>query len=951
MAFVVAWVAAATVVTIIVAVVVIVAVVLVVTDLLGMLDDQVIELFDVHNQPLFASDTIEQSNQNVATALFNDIPLADYLLIHAAYAPSISVDLRKFITYIDDDNYFSGFPEVTSFMNYVDTEEVLDVLNTLEGPPCSLQSSKLGGLSITTWIRYWLQENKGYDYTTNTLIEPTISALPLVVQYTDYTYNEATDDYSVSISLTGEAILLPYVIPSKPIGSHYTIVYIKDNDPVVDKLFIYKTGTGTYPELDNPTIDVDTDADALQVLPAIPLRVNNVNYNTTPSTRTDQINELCGFLNLQPDGILSSILDNHDGDINDLDHIYLNFGVRMWDTTQAGMTYLFNVFQNLYSGGISTQGDYDSTSSSDDKPYNAIAIISEDYRYAFKFSYINYTHTPLADINSNPSSIENEVYYSQPKFFEGTTLVKTYYASSGQATYNLKYAASNATEVQDFLDGNGHLAPGATASEAGEWLQVTERFAWSGNVYDKDFELVTGSQLQPFKIYRGMPNTSFGSYNAESWGYAYGETDTPDNIISMTLTTQHSNSVCALDQSFGILDSNSGIWADHGCRGTFSLRFSQPGYNGDLQEVDTATDATFIGQHMTYYQIVPNGLNAYTVQAPTGVFNVRDTESSKYKMVNFNLANRDDLMVPLFYSQLQGISKEDVGKLWLTSSRVTVMVAHYEVIEVDIWSLVLMIVLIIIIVYVTMGTGAPGSTNPGITSVLKGSNVQLATMTSAETGAPMLVNSANGIGVTGDVLVTSSLGITYTTPYALGVAIGPTSIAWAPTAISFATNLIINQMINLVVQEIAEESPLVGFIVAVGLHMNFGIGKDISFDSIDLVDVLKLSTITIDSVATVTTVVARMEAEEEAIRHEKAIALIADTDLLVQEELDKIAALTNDRNTDTLEMLDVDIRGVITPIYPEKFYAKVYANKLYDNVFNISGQIDYKFKQDFSRMT
>ena len=87
MAFVVAWVAAATVVTIIVAVVVIVAVVLVVTDLLGMLDDQVIELFDVHNQPLFASDTIEQSNQNVATALFNDIPLADYLLIHAAYAP------------------------------------------------------------------------------------------------------------------------------------------------------------------------------------------------------------------------------------------------------------------------------------------------------------------------------------------------------------------------------------------------------------------------------------------------------------------------------------------------------------------------------------------------------------------------------------------------------------------------------------------------------------------------------------------------------------------------------------------------------------------------------------------------------------------------------------------------------------------------------------------------
>ena len=152
----------------------------------------------------------------------------------------------------------------------------------------------------------------------------------------------------------------------------------------------------------------------------------------------------------------------------------------MWDTSQSGMGYLFNMFENLFPSQGITQGTYNNTPASDDKPQNNILITCDDYEYAFQWSYITYEFTDLATINANSGSKENGIYYSDMSRFDSNNILKyNYYVSSGKGTYNVGYKADNLDEVQDFLDGNGVPNPGTTSGEATNWLQVTERMSYN----------------------------------------------------------------------------------------------------------------------------------------------------------------------------------------------------------------------------------------------------------------------------------------------------------------------------------------------------------------------------------------------------------------------------------------------------------------------------------------
>ena len=70
----------------------------------------------------------------------------------------------------------------------------------------------------------------------------------------------------------------------------------------------------------------------------------------------------------------------------------------MWDTSQAGMSYLFKMFENLYPAQGSTQGAYNNTGAADTKPTNNILTTTADNHSAFQFNYITYTFTPLSTI-------------------------------------------------------------------------------------------------------------------------------------------------------------------------------------------------------------------------------------------------------------------------------------------------------------------------------------------------------------------------------------------------------------------------------------------------------------------------------------------------------------------------------------------------------------------------
>ena len=667
---------------------------------------QVIEYYEVHNIPLFDDpDRKDPLLNSILQSILANQDIVGNLIYHTAFR-SLKGNVKEFMDFIDNGNYFESFPTVESYILTIDYTELTAALNTLNGVPCTPEGSYLRALSKADWVKYWLQENKEYDVGTNgigsdysttstTPITPaatghthsthynititdeigtsdsvTVNALSPVVtspsttssSYTlinEFTlavtdelatsdsviaderwqvnlntivYNSGTDTYSVDVyNAAGFTITLPYTVPSKPTQLHYVSTYYRDSAPSRYYLFIYQAGSGTYTDLDTIEEPIDIDGTTIEALPAVPLRLSNANYTTFGATKRDQIEDLLSIIHLDAETVLDTILDESAIAPGDLDHIYINFGVRMWDTSQAGMSYLFTMFENLYPAQGVTQGTYNDSPAGDDKPQNNIIVTTDDNKLAYQWSYITFEHTSLVDIDGDSGSVENGIYYSDmSKFDADDTLIYNYYVSSGKGTYNVGYKADNLSEVQDFLDGNGVPNPGTTSGEATNWLQVTERLSYNNPT----------------------PNLLEADNSASDLKYL-----TPDLVYE-----------------------NNG--------------------SGTLRLVEAASDATTVGQSITYYCCKPSGLDAYTVVAPIASCRVVDGSSGHFRVVKFNLGNKGDLMVPLIHTFIKDLSNAQVSKLFLTGAHASIYVAHYEKIVHEGMSFLQALVIIVIIVVI-----------------------------------------------------------------------------------------------------------------------------------------------------------------------------------------------------------------------------------------------------------
>jgi len=640
---------------------------------------QIIEYYEVHNVPLF--DDVDKKNplqQSVIQSVIEGKDIASNLIYHLAFR-SLKGNVKEFMQFIDVGNYFESFPTVESYILIVDYDELTSVLNTLNGVPCTIENAFLRTLSKTDWIQYWLQENKGYDVGANLLgteyrevttspatpagdtaiVSPSLNHFDVAitsetvtsddvladmrwkVNFNTVVYNPGTDDYTVQVYNEADVIrTLSYTVPSKPIQLHYVSTYYRDVAPTRGYIFIYKVGTGTYSNLDTVETPIDQDGNTLEVLPAIPLRISNANYTTFGATKQAQIEDLLSVIHLNAEDVLDAVMNDPGIEPGDLDNIYVNFGVRMWDISQAGMSYLYSMFENLYPSQGVTQGTYNNSPSGDDKPQNNILTTTEDNKYAFQFSYISYEHTSLLDIDANSGSTENAVYYSDLSRFGDDGLLKyNYYVSSGKGTYNVGYKADTLTEVANFLAGNGTPNPGTTSGEATNWLQVTERM-----------------------VYNNPSPTLLEAAGGVS------------TLIYLTPDLVYEN-------------NGSGV----------------------LQLIEAASEATTVGQSITYYCCKPSGLDAYTVVAPIAALKVIDGDSGRFRMVKFNLGNRDDLMVPFVHTFIKDLSNSQVSKLFLAGAHVSIYIAHYEVIVhagMSFFKALVMLIIIIVVIYFAWVAGA-----------------------------------------------------------------------------------------------------------------------------------------------------------------------------------------------------------------------------------------------------
>jgi hypothetical protein len=658
-------------------------------ELLG-ITDQVIEYFDVQNILLFPKPDDKNPLLNVIlTSVLNGSNISSALIYASAFR-SLKVNIKKFMQYIEDDNYFEGFPTVESLILIIDYDELTDAVTTVAGAPATPEGSGISSLSDAIWVQYWLQENKTYDaganiltgldiadvvdYSTDNLVpDATVVNINLngsdwevdisdeiltedssnitdvwQVDLTGITHNTGSDTYTIPVfNDNGSTLILPYTAPTKPLQLHYISFYFINSAPARQYLFIYQVGEGTFPALDTVENPIDIDGASLQAVPAVPLRISNSNYTSFGVTKAAQIEELLDIINLDAASLLDGVLTDTDNNPGDIDNIYVNFGVRMRDTSQAAMSYLFALAENLFTTQGVTQGIYDTAPTTDAKPANNIIITTEDYKYTFQFNYISFTFTSLTTIDADSGSDENGVYYSDAtKFNNSNKLVYPYYSSSFKGTYNVGFKADTLAEVALFLAGNGVVNPGLTTGEATNWMQVTTRLKYAPRLNDPDGNVSDLLYLTPDMVY----------FN------------------------------------------NAGI----------------------LQQVNSAAEATTAGQIITYYYITSAGLEAYTVKAPTGAWRVVDGESGVGRIVQFNLGAENDLMVPLIHTFIKDFSVAKVTQLFLAGSHISIFIAKYEVIEVALWLKVLLVVIIVIIVVISWffppASGALGTVGAAFTA-------------------------------------------------------------------------------------------------------------------------------------------------------------------------------------------------------------------------------------------
>jgi len=642
---------------------------------------QTVEYYEVRNVPLF-NDPDKKSplvNSILQSILMNRDVIAN-LIYHTAFR-SLKGNVREFLNFIAQGNYFESFPTLDSHIATIDYTELTAALNTLNSVPCTPEGSFLRALTKSDWVKYWLQENKEYNVGTNTLgtdysttsttpasiSADTVSVTPSTnhfdisitsgiatsdavaaderwqVNLTSIVYNSTPDTYTISVyNATGVTRTLPYTAPTKPTQLHYVSTYYRDSAPSRKYLFIYKLGTGVYTDLDTIETPIDIDGTVLQVLPAVPLRISNSNYTTFGATKRAQIENILKIIHLDAEAIIDTVLTDSGLAAGDVDNVYVNFGIRMWDTSQVGMGYLFKMFENLYPAQGHNLASYNNAAATDDKPQNNILTTTADNKYAFQWSYITFAHTSLSVINASSGSTENGLYYSDMSRFSGGVLKYPYYVSSGKGTYNVGYKADTLAQVAAFLAGNGVTNPGTTTAEAANWLQVTERMAYNN----------TTPVLQE----------SDGSVS---------------DLIYLTPDLVYEN-------------NGAGV----------------------LKLVESASEATTVGQSITYYHCRPSGLDAYTVVAPIGALKVIDGASGRFNMVKFNLGNKGDLMVPFVHTFVKDFSNSEISKLFLAGAHVSIYIAHYEVIVQAgmsfLEALVIIIIVIVIIVIIIYFPPAEG---------------------------------------------------------------------------------------------------------------------------------------------------------------------------------------------------------------------------------------------------
>ena len=161
-------------------------------------------------------------------------------------------------------------------------------------------------------------------------------------------------------------------------------------------------------------------------------------------------------------------------------------------------------------------------------------------------------------------------------------------------------------------------------------------------------------EVQDFLDGSGVPNPGTTSGEATNW-------------LQVTERMSYNNPSPVLQEADGSTSDLKYLTPD--------LVYENNG-SGGLRLVESASDATTVGQSITYYCVKPSGLDAYTVVAPIASCRVVDGSSGHFRVVKFNLGNKGDLMVPFIYNFIKDLSNDKLARLFLAGCHCSIYIAH-----------------------------------------------------------------------------------------------------------------------------------------------------------------------------------------------------------------------------------------------------------------------------------
>jgi len=625
---------------------------------MGLVSD-IIKTFEVYNQPLFAYPDTGDMSYAILYGILHDEDQSVHMKRRMISGMNMG-HLRRFNRRLDNE-YPYGYPAVETNINVEVTSEIQAIIDSTFGVPMSVGYVHAGNLTDFDWIIYCLstlykvQSDFIYfaDYSEGCLNSNTVQ-LPDPRDPVDYIFGTIVGAYyewggtpyvRVEYVLGGDTPttiqqIFEIDVPSKPSGQYY----IGSCESCVGlewmyRIWFYDVDDGTYPDLDLPDMFYGSEVGFTECFPAVPVRIRNVNFNDPASDLDeDEIKKLLRIFGIKPDVMIDEVMSSPEvTDPDQMDNVFSNFGVRVWDESEAGRQYLYTFFSEVLTYFVAAGADENQTECietlvdvPDDEgatifaqPCSSITVDTEHTLCKTYFSSIVNTFYTMAEVDA--SAELSAIYYSDTGKF---------HSSSGEFLRPAGYTAMRQWEVEAWLNGGGtrshrQIPPG---DDGWDHLKPAVRISdWPGVIYNPD-----------------------------------GSVSSTDELIPETVYEKHLG----------------------------AIKMIAPEPEEDVREI-------------TYYAILPTGLDAITVYGIGGQVFVSDTEYPQFsRYVQLKSNNTNQLTVPFMFGIVENIYDDgqmhDKVDALVCSMHMSIYVANVEYVSIPWWMVIVKVIMFIVIIIVAI---------------------------------------------------------------------------------------------------------------------------------------------------------------------------------------------------------------------------------------------------------